>query len=72
MKPLERTTIGAYQNVILTAGMHDARGEQIFGMFLSEEDARSIDADDLAIGTCGKEDLTAKQIELAERNTEAL
>lgn len=72
-KTLERTTVDRYEDIILTAGMIDgATGKQIFGMFDSEEDARSEDCDDLAIGTVGAADLTTEQIELAERNSEAL
>lgn len=59
--------------VILTAGMtNGATGRQIFGVFADADDARSIDADSLAIATVSSADLTPEQIEIAEANSESL
>lgn len=70
---LERTTVGRYSDVIVTAGMIDgSTGKQIFGVFSSEDDARSIDADKLAIAVVTTDSLTDEQVDLAERNSEAL
>lgn len=73
---LERTTVGTDASVILTAGgivkTTDGRWQQIFGMFDTEADAMAEDADDLAIGTVGRDSLTSEQIALAERNVEAI
>lgn len=71
---LERTTIGtAYKDVILTAGMvNGATKRRIFGVFANEEDARSERADELATATLDAKVLTQEQIEIAERNSEAL
>ena len=69
---LECTTFDG-QDVILTAGMTDAStGQQLFGMFASEADARSLMADSLAIGTVGRSRLTPEQVALAQRNSDAL
>jgi len=73
---LERTSFDRYEDVILTAGAirqrHDGSWRQVFGVFGAEEDARSMDADDLALAVISAEDLSEDQIALAERNTEAL
>ena len=69
---LNLATGGVYRDVILTAGGLRSTGEQIFGIFFSEDDARSMDADLLAHGTIGADQLTAEQIELAEANSDEL
>jgi hypothetical protein len=69
---MERTTVGLDLDVILTAGLLTHDGRQTFGLFASESDARSSDADALALGSVGAEKLTPAQIALAERNSEAL
>lgn len=58
--------------MILTAGMVQANGRQIFGAFASEADASSMDADSLAIATYGAGALTPGQIETAEANSEEI
>lgn len=71
---LELTTIDfpGMDDVIVTEGMTDATGHKIYGVFADEADAASIDADSLALGTVGADALTAEQIEMAERNRDAL
>lgn len=59
--------------VILTEGMIQARtGERIYGVFASEDDARSMDADERALASVAAHRLTAEQIEMARRNSERL
>jgi hypothetical protein len=61
------------QNVIVTEGMIDgATGKTIYGLFASDEDARSIDADDRAVGTVAAYMLTPEQREMAARNSDRL
>lgn len=57
--------------VILTAGGH-MHGTQLVGVFETAGDARSIDADDLAIQITSMERLTPEQREIAERNSDNL
>ena len=75
-KNMERTNLRPHKDVILTAGgtcqTTDGTWQQIYGIFDSEEDARSGDADDLAIGTVVAKDLTEDQRAMAERNTAAM
>jgi len=69
---MKRTDVNG-QSVILVAGMIQAAGGQIFGMFDTEDAARSDqDADARALGTVGAESLTPKQIEIAEANSAEL
>lgn len=59
--------------VIVTEGMIDgSTGERIYGVFADEVDARSIDADSLALGTVGADKLTAEQLADAAENSELL
>lgn len=68
-----KTTNLMGREVIVTAGMIDSStGRRIYGVFADEADARSIDADSLAIAVVGAADLTAEQIADAEANSEAL
>lgn len=68
-----KTTNLMGREVIVTAGMTDAStGTRMFGVFASEADARSINADSLAIAVVSAADLTAEQIADAEANSEAL
>ncbi len=67
---LERTEIDG-RNVILTEGAY-VDGRKLYGMFSTERDAMSDDADRLALGTVGPDNLTAEQIALAERNRHAM
>jgi hypothetical protein len=60
-----------YTDVILVEGFCDGKSK-IYGIFADAEDARSGFADDLALGTVGRESLTAEQIALAERNSDRL
>lgn len=47
-------------------------GGKIAGLFMSEEDARSMEADKLAWGTVAWDSLTPEQQAVAVRNTESL
>lgn len=68
-----KTTNLMGREVIVTAGMADAStGKRMFGVFASEADARSIDADSLAFAVVGAADLTAEQIADSEANSEEL
>lgn len=58
--------------VILTAGMLDASGRRMYGVFASEEDARAMDADQRTLAVLGEADLTEEQRQLAAANSEAL
>lgn len=60
-------------NVIITAGMVNAStGEQIVGIFGCEDDARSSDADERALGAINYSQLSDDLQALADRNTENL
>lgn len=58
--------------VIVTEGGIVSGSGRIYGVFADEQDARSSDADRLALGTIGPDSLTAEQREIAAANTEAL
>lgn len=66
----ETTDVGNFKNVVVTAGMVGANG-QVFGLWEDEYDA-SKGEDDMALGTVGRESLTADQIAMAERNSRRL
>jgi len=68
---LERTNLDGFGDVILTVG-GTVYGRKIYGVFVTEDDARSIDADEMAIGIVGRDKLTYEQAALAARNSEAL
>ena len=69
---MQSTTIQQFSfPVFLTLGMSTADGIQIVGVFESEDDARSSDADDLAIATLGVDQLTPDQLDVAKANSEA-
>ncbi len=68
-----KTTRLDNQRVVLTKGMvNGATGKTIYGVFACPADARSIDADQLALGTVGASQLTDEQIEIARYNTAIL
>ena len=71
-KTLETTDFGRYGSVILTAGGIVSGCGRIFGVFADEDDARSSDADNLALAIVGREHLTDEQAAIAERNTDSL
>lgn len=72
---LERINIsynGLTLSVIPTeGGVISGRGK-IVGLFMSEEDARSMEADKLAVGIVAWDSLTPEQQAIAARNTESL
>jgi hypothetical protein len=69
---LETTDFKCYGRVVLTAGGIVSGCGQIFGVFADEADARSQDADKLALAIVGRADMTDAQVAIAERNTESL
>jgi hypothetical protein len=70
---LKTTTVAGFGGeVIVTEGGHVAGCGKIYGVFASEEDARSTNADALALGTVGPEALTEQQRIDATANSEAL
>lgn len=72
---LERTNVQGVGDCILTAGgtIQTANGwAKCFGCFANEKDARSPDADGLAIATVGRDAITDEQAALAERNSAAI
>lgn len=64
---MERTTVGRWVDVIVVLG-GCVDGVPVVGLFDSEEDARSEDADALAIGTVGLSSLSDEQLAMAGRN----
>lgn len=76
MTTLKTTTFGNHKKVIITAGATvkcgDGQHKQICGVFLTEEDARSQDADSLSIAVPAFEDLTAEQQATAIENSNSL
>jgi len=76
MSTLKTTNFGNHNDVIITAGATvkcgDGQHKQICGVFLTEDDARSQDADSLAIAVPAFEDLTPEQQAIALENSEAL
>jgi hypothetical protein len=57
-------------HVIPTEGMVDgATGQQLYGLFATEADARSENADELAIGTVAVGALTPNQRAIARANS---
>jgi len=69
---LERVEMkGFHGTVILTDGAI-VDGTKLYGVFATTEDACSDDADELAIGTVGRDQVTAEQVEMAERNSAAM
>ena len=71
MKMTILENVNGNRPVILTEGCH-IDGVKIAGIFSSEDDARSIDADQLALGTVAWDKLTMHQQEVATENTESL
>lgn len=72
---LERINIihnGSKISVIPTEGGFISGRGKIVGLFMSEEDARSVDADKLAWGSISWDSLTPEQQAIAIRNTESL
>lgn len=67
-----KTTILDGQEVVLTEGCYVAPGGKIAGIFASEQDARSSDADQRALGTIAWDKLTPHQQEVATANSESL
>lgn len=68
-----RTTHIDGRHVVLTKGMIDgATGQQMYGMFANEMDARSEDADSLALGTIGADRLSLAQCTVAAANSAEL
>lgn len=73
-RELDVTTITGFERpLIITEGMvNGSTGRRIYGAFRSEMDARSSNADNLALAIIGEDKLTPKQIDLASRNSERL
>lgn len=69
-EPLEYTRWKRWP-AILTLGAFTARG-QIAGVFYDESDARSPDADKLAIAIVSVDSLTPEQLAAAARNSERI
>ena len=71
---MKTTTLNEmYRDVILTSGLVDgAGGWQVVGIFADEADARSEDADMLAIGTTSREALSYEQRTIADENAAEL
>lgn len=73
---MKTTDFGNHKNVIITAGATvrcgDGQHKQICGVFLTEDDARSQDADSLTLAVPAFEDLTNEQQAIALENSEAL
>ena len=70
---IQTMTLPQWQHpVIVTEGGIVAGSGRIYGVFSAEEDARSADADKLALGTIGPGQLTEEQRAIAAANTEAL
>ena len=61
------------QRLIVTEGMIDgATGERVYGLFACEADARSEDADSLALGSVGADRLSKAQRDVAAANSAEL
>lgn len=70
---LKKTRLSGFTgDVIVTEGGTVAGRGKIYGVFASEDDARSCDADSLALGTVGPDALTDEQRADAHANSEAL
>ena len=72
MNKLERTNLAGFGTGVIIAEGGTVYGRLIYGVFETEEDARSEDADDLLIGIALWGDLTDEQAEIAARNSKAL
>ena len=71
MKHFKRTVWDG-RSVILTEGGSIDGGPILYGVFERPRDARSENADDLAIAIVHAESLTEEQIEIARRNSEVM
>lgn len=71
MTTLTTTALAGFPGtVIVTQGAHVVPGGQVYGVFATEADARSIDADRLALGTVGRDALTDSQAAEAAANSD--
>jgi len=67
---MQTTNMAPWGDVILTAGAIDGHsGRQIIGVFRDADDARSMDADSLALATVAADTLTTEQLAVAEQNS---
>lgn len=62
----------AGQNGILTLGATTPDGRRLVGVFSSEADARSADADSLALAIVAMSDLSPVQQMIADENSDSL
>ena len=59
------------KDVFPVKGMVSAQGQQLYGVFQSAGDARSLYADERAIAIVGSEALTEAQRAIAQKNADA-
>lgn len=69
MRSIEMPELG---RVFPVTGMITAGGVQLVGLFRSARAARSVDADNLAIGTLDRAKVAPDVADLADRNAEAI
>jgi len=72
MKTIQVTTANVTRNLFPVAGAMLPTGKQIVGLFETPEDARSIDADDLAWGSTSYDKLTPEEQAVADAKAEEL
>ena len=71
MTQMRTSTVDGCEQV-LTIGMTDSSGRVLVGIYDNLEDARSVDADELAVGSTFVQCLTPEQLADAEHNSNVL
>lgn len=72
MKTIQVTTANMTRNLFPVTGAMLSTGRRIVGLFETPEDARSIDADELAWGSTSYDKLTPEEQVIADANAEEL